>query len=221
MTHHEEASLQCWTVGPFAENTYLLACTASGKAALIDPGDKPDLLWDAITSRGLTLDLILLTHAHLDHVGALTPIRERSGAPVLLHPDDDWLLAEAHRHWASFGRSIAPIAPAERQLAHGEVITLGELQLTVLHTPGHTPGSVCFYLERQQVLIGGDTLFHRSVGRTDLPGGNSRTLVHSIREQLWPLPDATQVLPGHGEPTTIGEERLENPFVGQSSWNCW
>ncbi len=206
-----------WTVGPFSENPYLLACADTGQAVFIDPGDRASMLLAAIRKDGVELQAILLTHAHLDHVGALNELREATGVPVYLHPDDDWLLAEAHVQWSRFGKQIRPIAPADHPLAEGDTLRVGGCELRVLHTPGHTPGSVCFYAAADKVLIGGDTLFQRSVGRTDLPGGDTATLITSIRSKLWTLPEDTVVYPGHGSPTTIGEERRENPFVGEGA----
>ena len=213
-------NIQGWTVGPLAENPYLLACAETGQAVFIDPGDDAGMLLQAIASAGVTLQAILLTHAHFDHVAALTDIRNATGAPVYLHPADATLLEQAPDYWAYFGREIAPIAPAERALAHGDRISVGACELNVIHTPGHTPGSVCFYAPDDHKLIAGDTLFLRSVGRTDLPGGDPRALITSIRIHLWPLPDETEVYPGHGPATRISEERQHNPFAGDSAgWN--
>jgi hydroxyacylglutathione hydrolase len=202
-----------WTVGPFAENPYLLACAESGQAVFIDPGDAAPRLLRAIEEAGVKVQAILLTHAHLDHVGALTELREATGAPVYLHPADDVLLQQAQAYWEIFGKQIEPIAPAEHTLHDGDRVTFGKCELEVIHTPGHTPGSVCFYAPDDGTLIAGDTLFFQSVGRTDLPGGDTATLLRSIRTRLWELPDETEVLPGHGQPTTIGYERRNNPFV--------
>ncbi len=202
-----------WTVGPLAENPYLVRCTSTNEAVLIDPGDEAPMLLRAIADSGATVKAILLTHAHLDHVGALTDMREALGVPVYLHSADDALLAEAHIHWLRFGKSIAPVAPAEHALAPGNTLTVGDGVLDVLYTPGHTQGGVCFYSAPDALLIAGDTLFRRSVGRTDLPGGNTRQLIASIHSQLYTLPDETVVYPGHGGATTIGEEKQFNPFT--------
>lgn len=210
-------NIQRWTVGPFAENPYLLACADTGQAVFIDPGDAPARLIRAVEDAGVTISAILLTHAHLDHVGALTEMRQATGAPVYLHSADDELLLDAPRQWLTFGKTIGPVAPAEHPLNEGDVITFGNCELHVIHTPGHTPGGVCFYAPADGLLIAGDTLFHESVGRTDLPGGSSEILDRSIRTGLWGLPDVTQVLPGHGPPTSIGHERLYNPFVGEQA----
>lgn len=211
--------LQSFTVGPFAENPYLLICTATNQALLVDPGDSPELLWQAIVDAQVELIAIVLTHAHLDHVGAVEAIRRRAQIPVYLHPADNELLANVVAQGRMFGLDLTPVAPAERQFAHGDRLTCGQLELHVLHTPGHSQGSVCLYLPAEQTLIAGDTLFQRSVGRTDLPGGDAQELFNSIETQLWPLPDDVRVYPGHGPATTIREERELNPFVGaRASW---
>lgn len=206
-------NIKAWTVGLFAENPYLIACAKSGQAVFVDPGDDAPRLLRELTDAKVELQAILLTHAHLDHVGALTELREATGVPVYLHPADDVLLQKAHQLWRSFGKHIGPIAPAEHTLNDGDSIMVGDTELRVLHTPGHTPGSVCLYAPDDQTLIAGDTLFFESIGRTDLPGGDTSTLLRSIRAKLWPLPDKTRVYPGHGQPTMIGHERRHNPFV--------
>lgn len=211
--------LQSFTVGLFAENAYLLCCSLTRKAILIDPGDEADRLWEAIADAKADLQAIVLTHAHLDHVGAVEAIRDRAKAPVYLHPADNDLLANVPFQGRLFGLDVPPVMPAERQLAHGDQLAFGGIELEVRHTPGHSPGSVCLYCERERALIAGDTLFRRGVGRTDLPGGAAQTLFRSIEDQLWPLPTDVVVYPGHGSQTTIGEEREFNPFVGRrASW---
>lgn len=211
--------LQGFTVGPFAENPYLVVCGETAQAALIDPGADAELLWQAVVDAGATLTAIVLTHAHLDHVGAVETLRQRAGVPVYLHPDDDILLAGVVEQGRLFGLQTEPVAPAERQLLHGAQLQIGALTFEIIHTPGHSPGGVCLYLAAEQTLLAGDTLFRRGVGRTDLPGGDARQLLASIAERLWPLPDDVAVYPGHGPPTTIGEERQLNPFVGtQAGW---
>lgn len=206
-----------FTVGPFAEHPYLLVCSETRQAWLIDPGAEAEQLWQALQAAGATLTAIVLTHAHLDHVGAVEALRARANVPVYLHPADDLLLAQVPQQARMFGLTMAPVRPADHPLTHGQTLHCGASACRVLHTPGHSPGSVCLFWPAEQVLIAGDTLFQRGVGRTDLPGGDARALVASIRRELWPLPDATRVLPGHGEPTTIGEERRLNPFVGEAS----
>lgn len=211
--------IQSFTVGPLAENPYLLACTTTGQAILIDPGAEAEMLQQAVIDAGVTLTAIVLTHAHLDHIGAVEPLRHWAKVPVYLHPADDWLLAGAVMQGRMFGFPIEPVAPAEHKLTHGERIAFGKVELQVLHTPGHSPGSVCLYAPADKALIAGDTLFYRSVGRTDILGGNAQTLIQSIEQHLWPLPDDVRAYPGHGPETTIGEEKQLNPFVGlHASW---
>jgi hydroxyacylglutathione hydrolase len=209
--------IKAFTVGLFAENPYLLTCSETKQAILIDPGDEADTLWQAILDADVQLQAIVLTHAHLDHVGAVEAIRERANVPVYLHPDDNELLAAVPFQGRMFGIKADPVRPAERQLAHGDRLKVGKIEFEVLHTPGHSPGGVCFYAASQNTLIAGDTLFYRSIGRTDLPGGDAATLLRSIQTQLWPLPDVVRVYPGHGPVTTIGEEKRLNPFVGINS----
>jgi glyoxylase-like metal-dependent hydrolase (beta-lactamase superfamily II) len=206
-----------FTVGMFAENPYLLWCSNTMEAIIVDPGDEADMLWQAIEDAGVQLQAIVLTHAHLDHVGAVTAIRERAHVPVYLHPADDDLLAMAPEQGRMFGLRVEPVAPADHPLAHGDHLAVGDVSLAVLHTPGHSPGSVCLYAVDEQTLIAGDTLFRHGVGRTDLPGGSWTQLEQAIHTHLWPLPDDVRVLPGHGPATTIGEERRLNPFVGELS----
>lgn len=206
--------LRMFTVGAFAENPYLLTCTETRQAIFIDPGAEDELLWQAVLDAQVELVAIVLTHAHIDHVGAVETIRRRAQVPVYLHPDDNQLLADIVSYGRMLGFRCEPVAPAEHVLAHGGTVRFGNVTLQVLHTPGHSPGSVCLYAAADQMLIAGDTLFSRSVGRTDLPGGDALTLIRSIRTHLWPLPDAVQVYPGHGPATTIGEEKQLNPFVG-------
>ena len=206
-----------FTVGPFAENPYLLWCSDTLHGIIVDPGDEADMLWEAIMDAGVQLQAIVLTHAHLDHVGAVTTIRERANVPVYLHPADDELLANVPLQARMFGLHADPVAPAEHGLRHNDTLPIGNIMLQVLHTPGHSPGSVCLYAADQHTLIAGDTLFRRSIGRIDLPGGSFEQIVRSIHTQLWPLPPEVRVWPGHSPATTIGEEKQLNPFVGELS----
>lgn len=198
--------------GSFAVNTWLLVDEATNQAAVIDPGEEHQRILAAIRHRGLDVLGIWLTHAHIDHITGVEPVRRATGAPVWLHPADrDWYdkLPEQCVHFG-FSAQPSPAAP-EHQLADGDILTLGEWQFEVRHTPGHSPGSVSFL--GHGLAISGDVLFMDSVGRTDLPGGDGPTLIRSIRNVLLTLDDDTRVLPGHGPETTIGRERQFNPYL--------
>ncbi|MEW6045387.1 MAG: MBL fold metallo-hydrolase [Bacillota bacterium] len=200
-------------VGPLEANCHLILELPSRQAAVIDPGSEPERILKEL--EGFQVAWILATHAHFDHVGALRAIREKTGAPFLLHPADRELLAYAPDAATLFtGAAIPEPPPPDGPLAHGQRIRLGRVTLEVRHTPGHSPGSVSFILaEPRPVAFTGDTLFAGSAGRTDLPGGSAELLLRSIHRQLLTLPDACRVYPGHGQATTIGAERRTNPFL--------
>jgi glyoxylase-like metal-dependent hydrolase (beta-lactamase superfamily II) len=197
--------------GAFQENCYLVAEPDSGIAVLIDPGDEADRILSIVRERGVTLQAVWLTHAHIDHVSGVARVAEATGIPIFLHPDDRQLYDGAAAQGAWFGLSVDPPPPPDRELVHGDALELGSLRFGVRHVPGHSPGSVAFV--GHGVAIVGDALFAGSVGRVDLPGGDGPTLLHSIREQLLTLPDDTVVYAGHGPETTIGRERTSNPFL--------
>jgi glyoxylase-like metal-dependent hydrolase (beta-lactamase superfamily II) len=200
------------TVGPVQTNCYVAVCETTRRAVLIDPGwDAPHLL-ATVESLHATLDRILLTHAHFDHIGAVADLVDATHAPVALHPLDLPLLRAdgGARLWNIPMRS-AP--DPDLALEHGQVLEVGTLRFETRFAPGHTPGHVVFYLANEKAVFGGDVLFQASIGRTDLPGGDFDTLIASIHEQLLTLPDDVIVYPGHGPPTTIGDERLMNPFL--------
>ncbi|MBI3760860.1 MAG: MBL fold metallo-hydrolase [Chloroflexi bacterium] len=199
-------------LGPIQTNCYLLGDPASGEAAIIDPGwDAPQVL-AAVKKAGLRIKIVLLTHAHFDHIGGVAGIVEATGVPLALHPLDLPLLRELGGAKA-WGIPMEPCPEPDILLAPGQVLEIGSLKLEILFVPGHTPGHVAFYERREGIVFGGDVLFRQGIGRTDLPGGNYATLMSSLREQLLTLPDDTIVYSGHGEPTTIGDERRENPFL--------
>lgn len=198
-------------VGPLAANCYLLACPTRRAAIVIDPGDDAEVILSRIRQEGWTTVAIVDTHGHFDHVGANGAVVRATGAPLLIHGDDAPLLPEAAVQAASFGLQVPPSPPPTRHLTDGDSIEVGDLVVTVIHTPGHSPGGIC--LSCPPLLFTGDTLFAGSVGRTDLPGGDHRTLISSITKRLLPLADDTLVLPGHGPTSTMGEERTENPFI--------
>jgi glyoxylase-like metal-dependent hydrolase (beta-lactamase superfamily II) len=201
----------CLTNGPFAENCYIVADRSSGDAVIVDPGEEAGLFLRRLETENWTLRAVWLTHAHLDHITGVEAVVGATGVEVYLHPADRPLydnVAEQGR-WLGL-RSEQPRA-VDRDLEDHETLSVGGCSFEVVHVPGHSPGSVA--LIGHGVAIVGDALFAGSIGRTDLPGGDTETLLTSIRERLLTLPDATVVHPGHGPATTIGEERRNNPFL--------
>ncbi len=204
----EQYRLVQLTVGEMQTNCYILGSKQTGAGLIIDPGAEPARILAKVAELGLQVKYIVLTHGHIDHIGALTEIRQATGAPVLIQAEDAPMLTEASKNLSQqFGQSQT-FAPAEQLLKAGAILELGELKLKVLHTPGHTPGSISLLSEGK--IFSGDTLFKSGVGRTDFPGGSQEELSKSLKEQLLPLPETTEVYPGHGPTTTIGAERLLN-----------
>ena len=202
-------------VGPLQVNCYFLADDKTKEAVVIDPGDDAQEILKIINEKRLKVKYIINTHAHFDHVGANKAIKDATGAELLLHADDAAALATVSKQSRSFGMGPVSSPVPDRLLKHGDVITAGEISLKVLHTPGHTPGGTS--LLEEGIVFTGDSLFAGSIGRTDFPGGDLLTLLHSIRKNLMTLPDDTKVFPGHGPASTIGEERAENPFLNKDS----
>lgn len=201
------------SLGPLQTNCYIVACTATHQAAVIDPPWDGAAIALEVEKQGWTVSHILLTHTHFDHVGGLVELKKRTGVDVYAHPDAVPMLARAADSAQMWGIAVETPAPPDRLLQAGDVIEVGELRAGVLFTPGHAPGHVCFHLPEHGVLFDGDVLFQGSIGRTDLPGGDFDLLMRSIREKLMTLPDETIVLSGHGPATTIGQERRTNPFL--------
>ncbi len=202
----------CVTVGIFAENCYLYACPQTREAVIIDPGDEPERILEAIQELKLVPKYILNTHGHIDHIGAIDAVSEVYPVPLAIHPADMAMYTDP-RSAAFYGRT-APLVKREPTmlLQEGDRISFGSLALDVLHTPGHTPGGICL-VSRPYCVFSGDTLFQRGIGRTDMEGGDYTQIIASIQEKLYTLDDDLVVFPGHGEPTTIAEEKHENPFV--------
>lgn len=198
-------------LGEFASNCYIVACPETQRAMVIDPGTPDPWIKKTVAQFGLKVELILLTHGHLDHIGGVEWVKSWSQAPVWIHEGDSkYLTSPALNGSALFGQPI--VAPrADRLLRGGDRVSVGSLSFEVLHTPGHTPGGISLFTPGH--LIAGDTLFAGSVGRTDLAGGDHATLIRSIKEKLLPLPEDTCVYCGHGPTTTIGDEKEYNPFI--------
>ncbi len=202
------------SVGPLQANAYLLL--AGQEAVVVDPGDEGARIAQELVRRGKRLAAVWLTHAHFDHVGGLADLlaqQPNGSVPVHMHPGDRLLLEHAVESAARW-EIVIPAPPlGTTDIAHGDVLSVGEAQARALHTPGHAPGHIAFHLLGHDVVLSGDALFQGSIGRTDLPFGDQRQLLESIRRELLSLPDETSVLPGHGATTTVGAERLNNPFL--------
>ena len=204
--------LETLPVGPLQTNCYLIGCAETRFAAVIDPGgDAADIL-SAVERHKLTLKYILLTHAHFDHMGGVAELFEATRAPVALHPGDLPLL-RARGGAALFGIFIRPCPEPDVTLADGQMIEIGTLKLSVLYTPGHTPGHVSFHEPTAKAAFDGDVLFMQGIGRTDFPGSSYQQLMDSIHNKLFTLPDDTTIYPGHGPATTVGDEKWSNPFL--------
>jgi hydroxyacylglutathione hydrolase len=200
------------SVGPIMANCYIVGCEKTKIAAVIDPGDEAGRILMALAESRLTLKYILNTHGHFDHVGANKGIKDATGADILIHPDDAHMLAHLSDTAMAMGMSIENSPPPDHTIRDGDTIAFGDIEFTVIHTPGHSPGGVSFYTNG--VLFAGDTLFAGSVGRTDFPGGDFKQLKDSIQKKLFILADDVVVYPGHMGKTTIGMEKRYNPFVG-------
>jgi glyoxylase-like metal-dependent hydrolase (beta-lactamase superfamily II) len=201
------------SVGMLQVNCSVCGDEATREAFVFDPGEEAERILDVVKRHGLKVAGIVLTHAHIDHIGGVREVQQATGAPVSLHPADRALAENAEAHAAMLGLSPPGHFDVDTELADGDVLRLGAIEFRVLHTPGHTQGGCCFLIPSEGRLIAGDTLFRDSIGRTDLPGGNGPQLLESIREKLFPLPDDTVVIPGHGPQTTIGHERESNVFL--------
>jgi glyoxylase-like metal-dependent hydrolase (beta-lactamase superfamily II) len=205
--------LETFPVGPLACNCTLLGDPESGEAIVIDPGDEVGRIHRRLTELGLKLKQILVTHAHIDHVGGALKLKRLTGAPILLNENDLPLLKMMGMQASWVGMETPETAPPDESLTDGLLVGLERYPAQVIHTPGHTQGSICLHFAPLKLLVAGDTLFEGSIGRTDLPGGNYGQIIDSIHSRLLPLPNETRVLTGHGPETTIGQERRSNPFL--------
>jgi len=197
--------------GPLEVNCYIVGCEKTRKAAVIDPGGDAEKILERLKQHELDLVTIINTHGHFDHIGGNRELMEATSAELLIHQDDRQLLDYAQEHAAAYGLQTEASPPPTRELVGDEKLSVGKLSLQVIHTPGHSPGGICLYVD--DCLLVGDTLFAGSIGRTDLPGGDHQLLIAGIKEKLLPLPETTRVCPGHGPMTTIGEEKQYNPFL--------
>jgi glyoxylase-like metal-dependent hydrolase (beta-lactamase superfamily II) len=196
-------------------NCFILGCEETLHAAVIDPGDEADRILTSLAESQLTLDYIINTHGHFDHVGANKRLKDASNAPILIHALDAPMLNQLAAEASAWGLTTENSPAPDRTIDEGDTVSVGNITLTVIHTPGHTPGGVS--LKTQGHVFVGDTLFSGSIGRTDFPGGNFETLKASIQKKLFALDDDVQVYTGHGPQTTIGQERRYNPFVGENA----
>jgi glyoxylase-like metal-dependent hydrolase (beta-lactamase superfamily II) len=205
--------LETFPVGPLQCNCTILGDEAAREAIVIDPGDEITRIHRRLAEHGLKLKQILITHAHIDHIGGALRLKQLTGAPIYLNENDLPLLQMMAMQAAWLGITPPETAPPDEDLTDGQTIGLAAYPAQVLHTPGHTQGSVSLHFAPLKMVLAGDTLFAGSIGRTDLPGGNYDQILASIESRLLALPDETEVIPGHGPVTTIGAERRSNPFL--------
>jgi hydroxyacylglutathione hydrolase len=205
--------LETFPVGPLQCNCTILGDEESREAIIVDPGDEIGRIHRRLTDLGLTLKQILITHAHIDHVGGALKLKALTGAPIYLNEGDLPLLQMMSMQAAWLGIETPETAPPDEALVDGRKVGLESYPAQVIHTPGHTQGSVCLHFEPMKMVLAGDTLFAGSIGRTDLPGGDFEQIIDSIQSRLLSLPDETRIIPGHGPATTIGRERRMNPFL--------
>jgi len=205
-------------VTPFQQNCSLVFDEETKRGAVVDPGGDLDVIEDAIRQTGLTIEKILLTHGHIDHAGGAAELREKLGVKIEgPHADDKFLLDNLPQSGARFGLLTARTVEPDRWLEDGDTVDVAGFTLEVISAPGHSPGSVVFFNRPARFALMGDVLFQRSIGRTDLPGGDHETLLKSIREKVLPLGDDVVFLPGHGSASRIGDERLNNPFLNEGA----
>lgn len=213
MQEYDGLQVETITNGPFVENCFLVADAATKKAILIDPGDEPERIEKIIERMGVKVVEIVNTHGHIDHAGAVAPLKRSLNVPFAIHRGDRPWLEHIAASAAAFGLPPKETPDVDRELEHDQTLQVGDVTGRVLHTPGHSEGGCCLYFPDQKIVFVGDTLFAGSIGRTDLPGGSMPTLIASIRTQLLSLPDDVIAFSGHGPETSIGTERRSNPFL--------
>lgn len=200
-------------VGLLACNCSILGDEQSGQALVIDPGDQVEDILEVLQRHKLQVTGIVVTHAHIDHIGGAQELKAATGAPVWLHPSDLALCRQLEAQAAWLGMAAPPRAEIDLEAREGARLSAGRTELEILHTPGHTQGSISLWIPSEKKLLAGDTLFQDGIGRTDLPGGDGRQILRSIRDKYFPLPEETLVIPGHGPKTTLGRERAFNYFL--------
>ena len=205
--------LETFPVGPLQCNCTILGDEETHEAIVVDPGDEITRIHNRLNALGLTLRQILVTHAHIDHVGGAMKLKSLTGAPIFLNEADLPLLEMMPAQAAWIGVQTPEVSPPDEGLTDGRRVGLEHYPAQVIHTPGHTEGSICLHFAPLKMVLAGDTLFASSIGRTDLPGGNYEQIIDSIHTRLLTLPDETKVVPGHGQATSIGIERRTNPFL--------
>jgi glyoxylase-like metal-dependent hydrolase (beta-lactamase superfamily II) len=203
---------EMFEVGPLQTNCYIVGDPASGEAAVIDPGGDADVILKSLSRHKLRCRTIIITHAHFDHVGACAEMKERTGAEVIIHEIEGEFLPVQSRMAMLFGMRVKNPPPADRTVREGDSIQVGSIEMKVLLTPGHSPGSICLSIEKEKTVMVGDLLFQGSVGRTDFPGGSHEELISNVRKKIFTLDDDWKVYPGHGPATTVGMEKRHNPF---------
>ncbi|MEO8586273.1 MAG: MBL fold metallo-hydrolase [Acidobacteriota bacterium] len=212
--------IDSFAVGQLGCNCSIVGDPNTREAIVVDPGDEPDRILEALAGSGFHPVALVHTHAHFDHVGCSALLKRITGAPILMHAGDRPLYQNLLEQGQAFGLTLDTPGIVDRVLVQGDRVACGKDEIEVLHTPGHTPGSLCFRMasEDGDMLFSGDTLFRRSIGRTDLWGGSTPQILESIKQQLLTLPGSLRVIPGHGDETTIAEEGRRNPFVGDPNY---